>query len=400
MENWFDKLSKDVAKAVSRREALAVIGRTFLGVTLASLGSINRADGASGVGDNCSSYCKQQCTSSDPQTGRVVLDFACLRQCIPVCKNGCGICQDCDLSTKTCGTCSEACTSGNLLRLATADTDFLKLTRYLSNQGYKSDPTPRSLILRQNGEYLRSVVGISYAHPSLLNQSTLLSYGIEATGETKTYVTVFQDDGSSAYALVVGPDGQVIRVDGSGSSGNSMISLTSASGTANSTDIVTPNAVQGSCNATNCELICGFPSAVYCTLLTAAICGFTGPGVVLCGLALGLECYAVTALACIAGCERLYACSKCQDCLNGQCVAKQCGTCQECNPSTGACQDCDFCCNGSCQSTPCNPQKIYCFCNDTCYDDEDTCFSECHESLACFTGICGPAQPGQCGTTI
>jgi hypothetical protein len=42
------------------------------------------------------------------------------------------------------------------------------------------------------------------------------------------------------------------------------------------------------------------------------------------------------------------------------------------------------------------PTKIYCNCNKTCYDDVQVCLSECKATLGCFTGICEPAQPGQC----
>jgi hypothetical protein len=60
--------------------------------------------------------------------------------------------------------------------------------------------------------------------------------------------------------------------------------------------------------------------------------------------------------------------------------------------------------NGVCQPPPGpgpgpGPQpgnKIYCNCNKKCYDDPQVCLSECKPTLGCFTGICGPAQPGQC----
>jgi hypothetical protein len=45
----------------------------------------------------------------------------------------------------------------------------------------------------------------------------------------------------------------------------------------------------------------------------------------------------------------------------------------------------------------CCATAVYCACNKTCYDDVNVCLAECKTSLGCFTGICGPAQPGQCG---
>jgi hypothetical protein len=38
----------------------------------------------------------------------------------------------------------------------------------------------------------------------------------------------------------------------------------------------------------------------------------------------------------------------------------------------------------------------YCFCNKKCYPNGTMCLAECKVSLACNTGICGPATPEQC----
>ncbi len=39
---------------------------------------------------------------------------------------------------------------------------------------------------------------------------------------------------------------------------------------------------------------------------------------------------------------------------------------------------------------------IYCNCNKRCYSDATACLDECEATLGCFTGICAPAEPGQC----
>jgi len=44
----------------------------------------------------------------------------------------------------------------------------------------------------------------------------------------------------------------------------------------------------------------------------------------------------------------------------------------------------------------CCKSKVYCNCNKKCYDDVSVCLNECKVTLGCFTGICGPAEPGQC----
>lgn len=43
------------------------------------------------------------------------------------------------------------------------------------------------------------------------------------------------------------------------------------------------------------------------------------------------------------------------------------------------------------------PTQVYCSCNQTCYDSAPACLDACRTSLGCFTGICEPAAPGQCG---
>lgn len=125
-------------------------------------------------------------------------------------------------------------------------------------------------------------------------------------------------------------------------------------------------------------------------------------------------------------------CPLCTDCRDGECVPKDCQTCEECfldecvstcppdeecchdqcvdptcppgetfNSSTCQCQcagqmcngECcpagQICCRGQCQSNPC-VSRSYCACNGQTYDDHNVCLAECHVSLGCFTGICGP----------
>jgi hypothetical protein len=87
-------------------------------------------------------------------------------------------------------------------------------------------------------------------------------------------------------------------------------------------------------------------------------------------------------------------------CCNGQCVdtdtdLNNCGGCGiECTAGEvcylGRC----VCFGRSSQGT-CQP-LIYCGCNGTCWTDVQSCLANCQATLACFSDICGPAQPGQC----
>lgn len=90
----------------------------------------------------------------------------------------------------------------------------------------------------------------------------------------------------------------------------------------------------------------------------------------------------------------------CRECQNGTCGQKPGEPCGD-----KCCKPGEVCCNGRCQPADgalaapdqgtCE-QQVYCNCNQTCYTDVQECLSACRVSLGCFTGICGPAQPGQC----
>lgn len=83
---------------------------------------------------------------------------------------------------------------------------------------------------------------------------------------------------------------------------------------------------------------------------------------------------------------------KCQTCSEGQCEALDCGKCSACDQESGECKPAGG------DDPECTPQvtKVYCACNQQCYDDATSCLSECHTSLGCFTGICGPATAEEC----
>jgi hypothetical protein len=78
------------------------------------------------------------------------------------------------------------------------------------------------------------------------------------------------------------------------------------------------------------------------------------------------------------------------------------------DPPAACCQSDETCCDGTCCPAgqeccgdgtckeSCDGQKVYCACNDQCYSSATSCLAECRVTLGCFTGICGPAEPGQC----
>jgi hypothetical protein len=102
----------------------------------------------------------------------------------------------------------------------------------------------------------------------------------------------------------------------------------------------------------------------------------------------------------------------CCACPNG------CGPCEYCSTSSDPagtclsyCTSSQTCCGGALCVDPCVdggppdpvscqcPQRVYCACNQLCWTDASSCLAHCHASLTCFSGICGPAEPGQCAPT-
>lgn len=84
-------------------------------------------------------------------------------------------------------------------------------------------------------------------------------------------------------------------------------------------------------------------------------------------------------------------CEPGQACAGGECcdADRVCGA--------ACCAPGEECCGGECRAS-CGPQKVWCACNRTCYDDAPTCLGACRVGLGCFAEtICGPAEPGQCG---
>ena len=77
-------------------------------------------------------------------------------------------------------------------------------------------------------------------------------------------------------------------------------------------------------------------------------------------------------------------CALCEECSGGQCVAKTCGACEDCNAATGGCesicQSNETCCGGACTDTQTDSSNCG-ECGEACSAgyvcDEGTCRSTC-----------------------
>jgi hypothetical protein len=81
-----------------------------------------------------------------------------------------------------------------------------------------------------------------------------------------------------------------------------------------------------------------------------------------------------------------------ETCCDGTC----CPDGQECCDGTCCPEGLECCGDGTCKERCGSGQKVYCNCNKQCYTSATSCLAECRTSLGCYTGICDPAEPGQC----
>jgi len=352
----------------------------------------------------------------------------------------CGTCTAVNIDTVS-GTVKQArcegsleCSARVLCREANQRARYLQLERYLRNAGFKATITPRAFIVRQNGKLVRRALGTYYAN-SALGQNATLTYAKEASGKTAAWAVVAEGN-LVKYSLGFDGDGKIVRglppegqpptgatdsVTGKYTGAASDVAVVESMGTDGDADAEAFN--PQSCNM-KCTWLCSAASTTVCALLlSSVICPATIIGtpaaVAACAWTFRIGCSLLGGSACRKYCgENACQCPNgrqacgneclgtCQSCVDGQAKAKQCdSTCETCLPYTNRCEVvksrlCDgvCCAEGlSCRNGLClPPDKYFCNCNDTCYDDVEVCRSECEVTLGCFTGICGPAEPGQC----
>lgn len=152
----------------------------------------------------------------------------------------------------------------------------------------------------------------------------------------------------------------------------------------------TCNTSQTTCDSNFCDDLngaCAVPGIAHylltnCTAIAGVYCGavtFFGEDAYNAAQANACICCEPGETACGEP-EKDRCCAADETCCDGQC----CPPGQQC---------CDGVCKDSCDAG----QLVYCACNDQCYEDVQVCLDECKVGLGCFTGICGPAEPGQCG---
>ena len=83
MNEKFDELAKGLARSVTRRGALKKFGAGIIGIALATLGLVNRAQADPGAGKGGGGNCNH--CSGAPEYGCAPNDFACMQKCASKC---------------------------------------------------------------------------------------------------------------------------------------------------------------------------------------------------------------------------------------------------------------------------------------------------------------------------
>ena len=335
--------------------------------------------------------------------------------------------------TTTPRACKDPCAVQALSNQANQNAAYSKLAIYLTGEeGFAADGDPKALVLSEDGALLRSVLGASYSHPSRTGETAQLYYVVQADGTTGANAAVFKD-GTLLYALVVGDDEQVEKgfppeqqttsaSEVASRSNTEMTNTSSGEGTSTSSTssrtgalAIEASAIPGFDCENGCQFLCDpAVGAITCGLILGAACGSltAGFGAAVCIVGLGAPCAAGAHIACVSLCNQFCACEAnqhrcgdvccgaCQDCLNGQCVAKQCGQCEECDPNTNACKS-TCASNETCEGGQCRCPSGQTKCGDQCVDTQTdanncgSCGNACATGETCEGGQCKQCSEGQ-----
>jgi len=364
----------------------------------------------------------------------------------------CGNCQACDLDTGKCGLpCPDPCTAGRLRSQAEINRDYTTLLQHLRTQGFTPDYSQAATLL-QNRAPFRSVLSVHLSSAAGALEAHL-NFAVDAVGQTGATALVRNQSGIQ-YGLFVDTNGIVSLLPGPGSQAASGQVTTPTVNPSATAAVPETEGVHASLSPMECGILCGtacsLGGSLACTTIsTLLVCSFTGPGALLCAYVMDATCGVLAGVACGALCSHICTCTPGVDscgagcpcppgatCVEGRCIqpcsnceeltasgcvpTRRCPNCYHCDPSDGTCKsECgpsQVCCGGVCTSPEnccasasnsrgimtaategsCGEQ-LWCPCNGTCYQTATECTSNCHVTLGCFTNICRPALPGECG---
>jgi hypothetical protein len=339
-----------------------------------------------------------------------------------------------DVGSSSTSGCDDPCTAKTLFDQASQDTNYSKIASYLTTKpgGFAANGAPKATVLRHDGTLLGSVLEASYANASDGSQTATLNCIVDrVNGLTNAAYANLYQNGTLTHVLVVGvTSGQVLKEPVPEQQGSTTAFSTVSADTSESAGglsrtissaLLLQQADQGLSCQSVCEPICAIPISVGCAPVGHYMCAGLvefPPALVFCEATMVVVCeQPAEAVFCqdfcknICSCDPLENCERgsglrgccaaCEDCKNSQCqprcpIAKPC-----CAPAGGTKPICarkcppgqhrdEYTCN-------CTGSKIYCACDNTCWDDLSACQNDCREGLGCLGTKCGPPPKGKCG---
>jgi hypothetical protein len=243
-------------------------------------------------------------------------------------------------------TACDTCDTTDLVNGAMNDSGYGRLNASLLLQGFVDQKDAQKWTQVDGSRTVREGLFRTFVSRDG-TQTAYLAYGMEGTGGTGTYVLVFQTGGKALYGLGIDSQFKMIykqMPDPASFAVPSLAYIPAVGGRG----LTILGAADEPVALGNCGTWCNIGAAVLgsgaCGVACFFPCAFTGPGVLLCAVVLGVTCGVVGWAAGYAACD------------NGLCKPKQ---------------------------------NLYCGCTGKCYSDPQVCIHECH-GLSCFTDSCEP----------
>lgn len=329
----------------------------------------------------------------------------------------CSACTACDLDTKKCGlSCKPASAGTTICTNSAQDGTYLRIANYLTRNGFSANGIPKTMLFYKSAKPYLSTLIADYKNATSPNMTAKIFYTVSAQGDILCYGMVF-DNKIPNYAIIVDPSGRIqkkyatkqLKTPPSGGktavlSNDLSKDRSDTSGNISSAPAV-PSIDLGTCEDI-IDVICNLSTGVQCYFFVAAFCAATGPGAIVCQLALGALCGLAGQAACnntkalVCACDFNHqkcadvCCDECHDCLNNKCVPKiTCGSNACCD---GICCEPGYTCQGGVCTSP----------NSRCVGATCDTFVPCstNPDCVCVTlasggGLCFPGSTPCAGLT-
>jgi hypothetical protein len=179
MQDLLDSISKDLARAVSRRAAVRIVGRTLFGVFVSLIG----------LGRVWARQYASEATSSCPS---------------------CGTCQQCDVESGTCGKCSTLCEAAVLCKKAAVYKPYVTLRDFIVGQDQSASGPPHAFVSAKSTKILGSTLVTSYTGIHGITTFDLMY--VQAGSQSQAFAVQYLK-GVVQYGYLINTNGDIGKMD-------------------------------------------------------------------------------------------------------------------------------------------------------------------------------------------